>query len=343
MLADLISQLRQSVGILHKQDIQAVSRFNLGARSWQSAIKQHVLPETRNPKPETSPPSPILLGDDCAAIPDGDRYLLLAAEGMLPQFVEDDPWFAGWCAVMVNVSDIYAMGGRPIAVVDTLWSQSTSFSQRLLEGMQAAAIAYNVSIVGGHTNCHSDYNALSVAILGQANQLITSFKAKPGDRLMVAVDLNGQAHPRYPFWNAATETDPMHLRTSLELLPQIAESGLCDAGKDISMGGILGTLLMLLETSGCGALLNLNDIPRPKIPLEQWLVSFPSYGFLLSVRPENIAAVEALFKQQRLACGVVGEITSRRQLSLQYNGEMLPFWDLAQEPLTGFSPPKVAK
>lgn len=344
MLADLIAQLRQSLGILHKRDIQAVSRFNLGTRSWQSEIKQQssTHSDTQNPKPETS--SPILLGDDCAAIPDRDRYLLLASEGMLPQFVEDDPWFAGWCAVMVNVSDIYAMGGRPIAVVDTLWSQSTDFSQRLLEGMQAAAIAYGVPIVGGHTNCHSSYNALSVAILGQATQLITSFNAKPGDRLMVAVDLKGHAHPRYPFWNAATKTDPMRLRTSLELLPQLAESGLCDTGKDISMGGILGTLLMLLETSGCGALLDLKVIPRPKsVSLEQWLVSFPSYGFLLSVRPENVDAVQALFKQQRLACSVVGEITSSRQLHLQHKSETLPFWDLAQEPLTGFSPPKVAK
>ncbi|MBM0741523.1 sll0787 family AIR synthase-like protein [Phormidium sp. CLA17] len=345
MLADLIFQLRQSLGILHKQDIQAVSRFDLGSRSWQSGIKEQPLALPENPKPETStPPLKIRLGDDCAAIPDGDRYLLLAAEGMLPQFVEDDPWFAGWCAVMVNVSDIYAMGGRPIAVVDTLWSQSAAASQLLLEGMQAAAIAYNVPIVGGHTNCHSAYNALSVAILGQATQLITSFDAQLGDCLMVAVDLQGSAHSSYQFWNAATETDPVRLRTNLELLPQIAESGLCEAGKDISMGGVLGTSLMLLETSGCGALIDLSAIPRPKsVSLERWLVSFPSYGFLLSVRPENVETVQTLFKQQRLACSVVGEITSSRQLHLQHNGETLPFWDLAQEPLTGFSPQKVAK
>lgn len=52
------------------------------------------------------------VGDDCAAIADGDGYLLLAAEGLLPQFLASDPWFAGWSAVMVNVSDIYAMGGH---------------------------------------------------------------------------------------------------------------------------------------------------------------------------------------------------------------------------------------
>ena len=42
------------------------------------------------------------LGDDCAAIPDGDGWLLFAAEGMLPSFIADDPWFAGYSAVMVT-------------------------------------------------------------------------------------------------------------------------------------------------------------------------------------------------------------------------------------------------
>lgn len=96
-------------------------------------------------------------------------YLLLAAEGMWPLLVETEPWFAGWCAVLTNVSDIYAMGGRPIAVVDTLWSQSVSATQSLCDGMKAAAQVYNVPIVGGHTNSRSPYNALSVAILGRAN------------------------------------------------------------------------------------------------------------------------------------------------------------------------------
>ena len=35
------------------------------------------------------------VGDDCAAIPDGDGYLLLAIEGFINDFVAADPWFAG--------------------------------------------------------------------------------------------------------------------------------------------------------------------------------------------------------------------------------------------------------
>ena len=161
-LSDLVTTLQNSVSILNKQDIQTAA----------NTIGQYV--------PNASG-TPIHLGDDCAAIPDGDSYLLLAAEGIWPQLVTQDPWFAGWCAIMVNISDIAAMGGTPIAVVDALWSQSIAASAPLWQGMQAAAQAYNVPIVGGHTNCHSPYDGLAVAILGRAQQLITSFDGEVFD------------------------------------------------------------------------------------------------------------------------------------------------------------------
>ena len=312
MLGSLIAHLHQSLGILHKQDIQTAAHY-LGS-------------------------SLISLGDDCAAIPDANGYLLLASEGILPAFLEAEPWFAGWCAVMVNVSDIAAMGGRAIAVVDTLWSQSTEITQPIWEGMKAAASAYNVPIVGGHTNCHSPYNALSVAILGRATHLITSFNARSGDVLLVIIDFQGEFYHRFPFWNAATTADPVQLQKKLEILPYLSEAGLCDAGKDISMGGIVGTLLMLLETSNCGAVLNLDAIAPPdNIPLEQWLLSFPSYGFLLSVRPEKVASVQACFHEQNLVCSAVGTVEEHHQLVLKLGNESAVFWDISTRSLMGFS------
>ena len=317
-LADLIASLQASTRILHKQDIQTAAEA-LGQTVWSSA-KQ-----------------PVRLGDDCAAIPDGDGYLLLAAEGIWPQFVARSPWFAGWCAVMVNLSDIAAMGGEAIALVDALWSRSVDDSQLIWAGMQAAAQAYGVPIVGGHTNCHSDYAGLAVAVMGRAKQLITSFEAIPGDALMMVVNMDGGAYyGDYPFWNAATEADPLRLRAQLALLPRLAASGLAHAGKDISMGGLAGTLLMLCEASECGAVLNLDQVPRPDgVDWQKWLTSFPSYGFLLSVPPENILAVEALFKEQNLVCQPVGNIIEGSQVFLQQaNGQQL-FWDL-ECALTGF-------
>ncbi len=123
-LEELAVRLKQSLGIIQKQDIQIASQI-LGLHSG----------------------SPIQVGDDCAAIPDGDGYLLLAAEGMWHVLVESDPWFAGWCAVMVNISDIAAMGGVAIAIVDTIWTEGNAKAVPLLEGMKAASQAFNVPIV----------------------------------------------------------------------------------------------------------------------------------------------------------------------------------------------------
>jgi len=317
-LSTLVDQLQQALGILHKQDIQIAARALVRERYGSATT--------------------IALGDDCAAIPDGTGYLLMASEGMLPEFVEHDPWFAGWSAVMVNVSDIYAMGGRPIAIVDTLWSQSASQAQQLWAGMTAAANAYQVPIVGGHTNCHSPYNALSVSILGRANRLITSFDAQPGQHLLMGIDLNGQMHPRFTFWNTATQTDPMQLQKNLAILPYLAEAGYCNAGKDISMGGVIGTTLMLLETSGCGAIVNLDAIPCPAdVPLETWLTVFPSYGFLLSVDRNHVTTVQATFQDNHLTCTVIGEITATSELVVRSQQESISFWNLKTQSLTGFS------
>src|SRR5271166_5952804 len=81
-----------------------------------------------------SPASSIPVGDDCAAIPDGEGYLLFAIEGFINEFVAADPWFAGWCGVMVNVSDVAAIGGRPIAVVDAIWSAGDA-AEPILQGL----------------------------------------------------------------------------------------------------------------------------------------------------------------------------------------------------------------
>ncbi|MGJ3248644.1 MAG: sll0787 family AIR synthase-like protein [Elainellaceae cyanobacterium] len=316
-LIELAALLRRSAGITGKQDIQVVARQLEYLKSGDSEV---------------------LLGDDCAALLDQDGYLLLAAEGILPSFVDSDPWFAGWCAVMVNVSDVYAMGGHPIAVVDTVWGESVKTIRLLCLGMQDAARVYQVPIVGGHTNCHSPYNALSVSILGRATHLISSFNARPGDRLLAAIDFRGMLHPNYPFWNAATSADSMRLRQDLELLPRLSKMGLCNAGKDISMGGIVGTLLMLMETSGCGAILELDRIPVPKdLPLETWLLCFPSYGFLLSICPESVEIVRTMFHQRDLVCEDIGHVIEDRHVVLRACGESTVLWNFSEYLLTGFS------
>jgi AIR synthase-related protein len=259
----------------------------------------------------------VPVGDDCAAIPSSDGYTLLAIEGFINAFVAADPWFAGWCGVMVNISDVAAMGGRPIAVVDALWADGETNAAAILAGMRAASEAYGVPIVGGHSNLATDRLQLSVAILGHATHLLTSFDARPGDRLVMAVDLRGRYRAPYANWEAFTEAPAERLRGDIALLPEIAERGLSRAAKDISQGGVVGTAAMFAECSGVGITIDVTRVPKPDgVALERWLQTFPSCGYLLSVAPNDVADVVALFETRGIAAADIGAVTAGHAIAV---------------------------
>jgi AIR synthase-related protein len=319
-LADLNAALRSRAELERKADIQVV------AKAFGSSVKSLWLDHD----------APIINGDDTAVIPHGKEYLLFAAEGMRPEFVAKDPWFAGYCSLMVNLNDIAAMGGRPWAVVDTLFLGDGANDQ-VIAGMAAASAAFGVPIVGGHTSAVSGPTQLSVAVLGRAEKLISGHAARPGQVLLAAVDLCGSFRGAGGNFNAATNSSPNKLRAQLSLLPELAEAGLVGAGKDISMAGICGTLLMLLETSGVGAFLDLECVPAPgDVDPLRWLTAFPSFGFLLAVDPEAASRVCARFDAVGVACTRVGGITEGQRLELVVQSQRVTYWDLAERPLTGF-------
>lgn len=314
-LHGLINQLQQSIGLAHKADISELAPL----------LPQ--LPEGWHP-----------IGDDTAAIPQGDGYLLLASEGLQSQFVAEDPWFAGWCGVMVNISDIAAMGGRATAVVNALWDSSSEHAREVMAGMTAAAETFGVPIIGGHTNLRSEDAQLSVSILGKADALLSSFAAKPGQQLVMAVDMRGQYREPYLNWNAATLAPPERLRTDLELLPDIANSGLAIAAKDISQAGVLGTTVMLLESSQVGVDIDLAAIPKPEhVSWYDWLCSFPSFGYLLTTEKDQCDELLARFHERDITAAAIGEVTDSCRLELNYENHQGCLYDLHQQALTGFS------
>jgi AIR synthase-related protein len=312
-LGDLAASLRASRGLAAKADIAAIAgRLGLSGAST------------------------VPVGDDCAAIPDGDGYLLLAIEGFMNEFVAGDPWFAGWCGVMVNISDVAAMGGRPLAVVDALWSDGEQQAAPVLRGLREASERFGVPVVGGHANIRTDRGQLSVAILGRAKRLLTSFDAKAGDVLVAAIDLRGRYREPFSNWEAATDAPGARLRGDLELLPAIAEAGLSRAGKDISQGGIIGTATMLAECSGVGIAIDVRSVPRPDgVPLERWLLTFPSYGYLLSVAPSDVAWVVRLFSARGLSASAIGAVTAERRVVITDAETEETIWDFARKPFIG--------
>src|SRR3712207_6564599 len=88
-------------------------------------------------------------------------------------------------------------------------------------------------------------------------------------------------HERFPFFPSFHERGT-RVQGDIALLADLAGAGHAVAARDVSMAGLLGSLAMLLEPTGCGVTVDLDHLPRPvDIPLETWLGVFPSYGFLL--------------------------------------------------------------
>lgn len=314
-LGTLAETLRSSNGIAAKHDIGGVTA-RLG-------VKDKAVP----------------VGDDCAALPDGDGYLLFAIEGFMNAFVAVDPWFAGWCGVMVNISDVAAMGGRPTAVADAVWADGEAGAAPVLDGMRAAAETYGVPIVGGHTNIRTDRGQLSVAIVGRAKRLLTSFDARPGDVLIAAVDHRGRYREPFDNWEAATDAPTERLRGDLDILPQIAEAGLALAAKDISQGGIVGTAIMLAECSGVGIDINVTAIPLPLgVDLDRWLATFPSFGYLLSVAPENVDPVLNRFTTREISAAVIGTVSGGSAVAITDGTRRSVIRDHATTPLMQLGP-----
>ncbi|NKJ01623.1 sll0787 family AIR synthase-like protein [Novosphingobium sp. SG707] len=310
--AALAAMIRDSRGMAHKADIAPVMRA-LGLNSGGA----------------------VPVGDDAAAIPDGDGHLLLAIEGFVEDFITADPWFAGYCGVMVNVSDILAMGGRPLAVVDALWADGEGSASPMLAGMREAARRYGVPIVGGHSNLKAKGGQLAVAILGRADHVITSFDAQPGDALLMAVDLAGRFRDPFPWWDASTGAGDEHLRTLLSIMPDLASQRRLTAAKDISMAGPIGTAIMLAEASKVGLEIDLDAAPRPVgVAWERWLSAFPSFGFVMTAPPDNAPAIIARFKNTGVACARIGTATAAAQIRLRMDEQEAIVWS-ADTPLIG--------
>jgi uncharacterized protein len=274
-------------------------------------------------------------GDDGALVAHGDGQLVLCGEAIAPALLAADPFAAGAAAVATNVADVRAMGGRPLALVDTLVSPDRAHAERVLDGLAWAAERLGVPVVGGHLTLGAPA-ALSAFCTGTVTTPLRAAAARPGDVLLDAFCLEGSDRGHDPpIWSSLRERDPATLREDGEALVEVAERGLCHAARDVSMPGVAGSLLQLLELAGCGATLDVDRVPRPEgVALERWLQTFPSFGFVLAAAPEHVAEACAAFARRDLACAPCGAFDDSRVLRLAGGGESAEVWDLAAEPLT---------
>ena len=315
-LSKLTDELRGFSGIRRKQAVGTCLRGMQGA--WDFG---HVL---QGP------------GDDAAVLrAEEGGYLLLAADGILPTLVQHDPERAGRAAVLVNVNDIYAMGGRPLALVNVMAGVDEQRIEAIAKGIREECRRLQVPMVGGHISPEGTMPFLAASVLGRAKSLLTDRRAGPGQEILLAVDLRGERWGETLLnWDSHVSKDSQTLCEDLEVLCRLAEEGLCVAAKDVSNAGILGSLAMLLEHAGLGAGVDLTRIRVPDpFELIDWLRVYPSYGFLLIC--DQQAKQEALrrFQERGIWADWIGSTNDSGVFHLIWKGEEEVLFDLSRHPI----------
>jgi putative methanogenesis marker protein 2 len=305
--------------VVHSCSTEIIAKV---VREYEGVRRKHSIGEMVRALKIDAPHVVASFGEDAAVIEHNDEALLLAADGVWSRLMEADPYWAGYCSVLVNIHDIAAMGGHPIAMVDIFSIAKTTIQELVVKGMHDASAQFGVPIVGGHLHPDAPYSVIDVAIIGSAKMdaIIYSHTARSGDSVVAAIDLSGRVHPSCALnWDSVTMKSAADVRKQIAIMEEIGKRHLVTAGKDISNPGLIGTLGMLLEVSGKGARIDLGLIPKPDLAantmtFEQWVRMYPGMGFILTAGKEQVKELISLFASVGITAGEIGTVNSSREL-----------------------------
>lgn len=223
------------------------------------------------------------IGDDAAVIRGGKNILLttdMMVEGVHFDLSWTTPFQLGFKLVSVNISDIYAMGGKPQYVLLNFSAHRNStreFFDRFFDGIEEALKTFGVSLIGGDISS-ADRIMLSLTAVGTGEKVLKRKGAKVGDRIYVTgtlgdsacglamlrnmqrtIDFAKREIKGLPVaWDVAAPLLRRHLMPLARNPKNIA--GNATAMIDIS-DGLLIDLSRLCKESGVGARIRTMDIP----------------------------------------------------------------------------------
>ena len=223
-------------------------------------------------------------GDDCAVLPYDERYYQVSSCDLLVEDVHFirrliTPQELGYKAVAVNLSDVAAMGGKPLHILLSLAlppDYTVEEWQGFYQGVDAICRKYGVNVIGGDTTSSPDRLTINVTVLGLVEQKYLHLRshAKPGDVIFATGSLGGSKAGLELFLRkedsiCLTETQKEQLRTchcrpepcceEIAILNQIAGSHL-HALNDIS-DGLLSECREISEASGAALILKPDCVP----------------------------------------------------------------------------------
>jgi selenide,water dikinase len=205
--------------------------------------------------------------DDAGYVPFGGGLLLQSVDFFPP--IVDDPYRFGQIAAANALSDIYAMGGRPITAMNLVGfpgSLDLSILKEILKGGNSKIEESGARLLGGHSVQDDEPKyGLSVTGFVEEDRVVRNTGAKPGDKLVLTKPLGfgilTTALKREIVSEAeiedAVETAARLNKAAGEALGEIRAS----AATDVTGYGFLGHLAEVLQATGVGAVIRKGNVP----------------------------------------------------------------------------------
>ena len=273
------------------------------------------------------------IGDDCTVLPMGDDALVMSTD----MLIEDVHFLrgastaeeVGYKSLMVNISDVAAMGATPTATLLSLSlpeSAQGEWSEEFMRGFHEGCKEYGIALVGGDTTASRDRIAINVVAIGRApmQNIKRRSAANVGDIVCVTgkLGVSSKGLVDIMFGDLNTAAAKAHRRGQA----RIAEGrflGTCEAVHammDIS-DGIASDIKHIMELSNVGAEIELSKIPTD-YDIRYATTGGEDYELLLTVAPDKFEEVAAaLLNTTGTPLTAIGRITEGNTLQWLDNGQ----------------------
>ena len=284
------------------------------------------------------------IGDDCAVLPKDFKTDLVMTTDLLVEDIDfrrdwTTPEFLGHKALAVSLSDVAAMGAKPvwamlsIGVPETIWK--TDFAERFYDGYFRLARKFGVEIVGGDISRTPDKIVIDSIAAGEVakDKAVLRSGARPGDQIFVTGEIGGAAAGLKLLESGVRYNDEAKIWQHNLMLKQLQPQPQIQAGKDLNefnrassmidlSDGLSGDLMHICRESKTGA-----KIFADRIPFHKNLLSVTGsfeeklnlavhggedYELLFTVDPKKNFRIENTLKINHFIR--IGEITANAEM-----------------------------
>ena len=276
------------------------------------------------------------IGDDCTVFPLGGGESLVFTTDLLAENIHflrqaTSARELGSKSLAVNLSDIAAMGARPIATLLSLAiprDLPEGWIEDFMEGYRELSAQYSVGLVGGDTTASDSGLVVNVTAIGRIadSHIKRRSDARPGDLIAVSGTLGESGAGLRDILAGRYDTALAHIHHNPT--PQIAEGIWLGARSEVHAmmdisDGIASDLRHIMEQSHVGAAVDTERIPTP-VDLETAVAGGEDYKLLFTIAPEG---ADALLADYRTNFGcvfhLIGHVTPGNRLEWLKDGKLM--------------------